>query len=200
MNTANTAAGIEMGKTVELGTVRIHRFADHFRVTDLTNAGKRGKRCAVASLATTHLFTGDQSAWMHNMGRALVSMCESYSDVRRLIADIMVDFPGELRFDAREERGVDVEPAGAQTLTVKTAAGLVITASDRDFSVKSSWAISKSATQDTLYYPAGTKTEQRAGAARFFAWLRANLSKVETMTISDLCAQWNALEVRHDYH
>lgn len=36
------ATGIPLGKTVEVGSARIHRYRDHFQVTDLTNAGKRG--------------------------------------------------------------------------------------------------------------------------------------------------------------
>jgi hypothetical protein len=197
MNTTQT--GIAMGKTVELGTVRIHRFADHFRVTDLTNAGKRGKRCAVATLAPTFAYPGDHAAWLENMSKVLVTL-SSYDDVRRLVSDVLVDFPGELRFDTREERGVDVAPAGSQTITVKAANGLEIKASERDFSVSSSVVFSKTHTQTTLYYPAGTKTQALAGAGAFFSWLRANLSKVETMTIGNLRSQWDALGVRYDFH
>lgn len=40
-------ASIGVGDTVELpqSMLRVHRFRDSIRVTDLTNAGKRGKRC-----------------------------------------------------------------------------------------------------------------------------------------------------------
>jgi hypothetical protein len=197
--TTQQAPRIELGKTVELGTVRIHRFADHFRVTDLTNAGKRGKRVAVATLSPTGFYPGDRIAWADNMGGALLCMCRSFDDVRRLVSDLLVDYPGELRFEVLEARGVDVEPAGARTLTIKTSGGLEIKASERDFSIRSTVTIDKIG-HDTLYWPAGTKTEARAGAASFFAWLSANLSTVEAMSIAELRAQWNALGVRYDFH
>jgi hypothetical protein len=202
--TTQQAPRIELGKTVELGTVRIHRFADHFRVTDLTNAGKRGKRVAVAAFAPTYAYKGDRSEWMHNMAAALLH-CSSFRAAQSLASDLLVDFPGELRFDVREERGVDVEPAGAQTLTIKTSNGLEIKASERDFQVCSRQFHGVTATRpgvahDTLYWPAGTKTVARAGAASFFAWLSANLSTVEAMTIGELRSQWEALGVRYDFH
>jgi hypothetical protein len=203
--TTQQAPRIELGKTVELGTVRIHRFADHFRVIDLTNAGKRGKRVRVAALSPTGFYPGDRVAWADHMGGALLSMCASFDEVRRLVSDLLVDYPGELRFEVLEARGVDIEPAGAQSITLKTSGGLEIKASERDFQVCSRQFHGATATHpgvahDTLYWPAGTKTVARAGAASFFAWLSANLSAIEAMTIGELRSQWEALGVRYDFH
>lgn len=196
--TTTQAPRIELGKTVELGTVRIHRFSDRFRVTDLTYAGKRGKRVRVASFAPTFYFKGDHAAWMHQMAAALLSF-ESFDAVAAFVADLRADYPIDVEFDVREARGVDVEPAGSQTITVKTSNGLEIKASEREFQVLSR-VMMRHGRQDTLYWPAGTKTVARAGAASFFSWLRSNLSIVETMTIGDLRSQWDALGVRYDFH
>lgn len=192
---------IPTGKTIESGTVRVHRFADHFRVTDLTNAGKRGKRVRSASFAPTFYFKGDHGAWLENMAGILPSL-DSFDAVKRLVADVRADYPLEVTFDESEQRGVDVAPAGAQTIRLVTAGGLEITASAGGFMVKSTQVLggSKGHKQDTLYWPAGTKTAQRASSAAFFAWLRSNLSTVEAMTIGELRAQWEALGVGYDHH
>ena len=97
------ATTLHVGSTLEVGTIRVHRFADSFRVTDLGHAGKRGQRVRTASVAT------DASA--DGLATALAA-CESFNDVVRLVADLAADYPGEYRITHREERGVDVLAAG----------------------------------------------------------------------------------------
>lgn len=210
VSTATLApAGIELGRTVEIGSVRIHRYMDSFQVTDLTNAGKRGKRARVASLGATYAYKGDRAAWMVSMGKAL-SCCESYDEIARLVSDILVDAPGEIRFSEREARGVDVEPAGVQTIEIAVGdaeQGMRIKASATDFSVMSHWRGSlpdgtRGHRQDTGYYPSGHcgKRVKAASCKAFFGWLRANLSTVQGMTIGDLCRVWDGIGVRYTSH
>ena len=62
---------IPLGETKEYGSVRIHRYADHFQVTDLAFAGKRGKKVRIMSLAPTYEYKGKPAEWMDRMSKAL---------------------------------------------------------------------------------------------------------------------------------
>ena len=81
------------------------------------------------------------------------------------------------------------------------AVGIVIEATERDFTVKSSVRLYNRACkrigyQDTLYTPV-----KRADAAKFFAWLRVNrLGPARGLSIADLRILWSELGVAYDYH
>jgi hypothetical protein len=200
------ATGIPLGKTVEVGSARIHRYRDHFKVTDLTNAGKRGKRVRVMNLSPSDSYSGKPEDWMESMGRALPEF-PSYDGIKRFIKDVLVDSPGEITLNEFEERGVDVNPGGTVKIEMVTSEGVEITALPDDFTVRSSFMIhgkSPSAPandtgremwQDTLYHPAGKKDAQV-----FYNWLSANEAEAKRMGIKELRKLWGDLGVRYDFH
>lgn len=194
------AFGIPMGKTVNLDSVRIHRYSDVFKVWDLTNAGKRGKKVETLSLSPSFKYKGDRAQWMENMSKALAE-CGSFMDVHRLLADLDKDYPGEIDVSKGSERGVDVNPGGTTKLTLKTNTGIEITADPLEFILKTHVPLTHHTTgepighQDTLYWP-----ENRAGATVFYNWLKANLATANKMDIQAFRQLWSELNIKYTYH
>lgn len=194
-------AGIAEGRSWEIDKVRIHRYRDHFNVTDLENAGKRGKVVRVMNIAPTYYYKGDHAAWMDRMGEALPDY-PSYNGIKAFISDILVDAPGEISINESTVRGVDVAPAGSTKIRIKTQTGLEITSDPMDFLVKSTVPMSHPktgepiGTQDTLYYPANKKRDAKV----FHNWLTANLGQVSRMTIGDFRKLWDDLKIPYDSH
>lgn len=201
-----TAGAIPRGKTVEVGSVRIHRYNDSFQVTDLTNAGKRGKRVRVMSLSPSYSYPGKPEDWMEGMSRALPEF-PSYDAVKAFIKDVLHDHPGEINLSESEKRGVDVNPGGTEKIHFATSLGIEVTALPDEFIVKSTVPLRQKRPdepandrpgetfQDTLYYEAGKKD-----AAVFYNWLKANRAEAERMTLADFRKLWSTLGVRYDYH
>ena len=50
VNDVSAPSTLALGTTLETALWRAHRYAGHIEVTELTNAGKRGKTCARFSL------------------------------------------------------------------------------------------------------------------------------------------------------
>lgn len=192
-----TANGIPLGKTFTMGTVRIHRFQEVFKVWDLTNAGRRGKKVRVMSLSLSQPYHEEE--WMENMSKALVD-CDSYDKVKALVNDLLRDYPGEINIREYDERGIDVEPAGSK-MSLKTNTSLVIEAAPNEFRVLNKVPLTHPKTgdpigfQDTNYY-----SKDKKGAGAFFVWLQANLARVNSMSMNDLRNLWNDLDVKYDYH
>lgn len=198
------ASGIPLGKTFNFDSVRIHRYRDHFKVTDITNAGKRGKKCRAMTIGVVgYYYKGDPEAWMENMSKVLVDY-KSYDKVKNLVKDLQEQFPHEIELNEYEERGVDVEPTGDK-ITIKSkgtdGSVLEVEAKSTEFRVLSKAPLTHSKTgdaigfQDTNYY-----SRDKAGAGSFYVWLQTNLSKVNSMTIGDLRSLWNDMDVKYDYH
>lgn len=192
-------AGLEMGRTVTVGTIRIHRYSDHFVVTDLTNAGMRGKKVRILSITLGGGSTQDRQSWVESTAEALVHL-RTYDDVRGLLNRMHEEDP-YVNGDIRVERGVDVEPTGAK-ITLKTNAGLEIEAAPDTFRVLNRQPLTHPKTgepmnafQDTNYY-----SRDKKGAGAFFVWLKVNLSRANTMVIADFQRLWDQLDAKYDFH
>jgi hypothetical protein len=193
------ALGVPLGKSFFSGDLKIHRYRDQIRVTEMVNAGKRGKKVRELITNPTYSYKGDEQAWLDRISDA-ISDYHRYDQVKGFIKDLLVDYPGEIDLHEVEYRGVDVEPAGTK-LSVKTNTGLVIEASPNDFRVLNRQPLSHSKTkepigyQDTNYWP-----DKKQDGILFYAWLKDNLSKVNSMTLSDLTELWRTLGVHYDSH
>lgn len=203
------AAGIPLGKTWERDNVRVHRYADLFLVTDLTNAGKRGKKVRQMSIALTHAYKGDRKQWMEHMSAEFVGYA-NYDRIKAFIGDILHDHPGEIRINETEVRGVDVNPGGFEKIefdVVDRDWSLSVVAELDDFLVVHRHRLrgptrpdepandDGTMFQDTTYYPSN-----KAGAKVFYNWLRANLNNAKGMTIDDFRKLWRELKIPYDSH
>ncbi len=190
------AEGIPLGRSWETGTILIHRYRGSFQITDLTNAGKRGKKVRQMSVGLRSL--NDNDPWYDNMAKMLAHV-QSYDEALRLFKDLEGDFPGQINRHETELRGIDVNPGGTTKIHLTTNTGLQITADPLDFSVKSTVTMrgpkGNEFNQDTLYTPVSRKD-----AAPFYNWLKANLSEANKMGIAEMIVLWRSLGIRYDYH
>jgi hypothetical protein len=210
-NAVNAAAAsfvttVAEGETVEVGAVRIHRFRDCFQVTELVGAGKRGKRVRVGMLAPGYA-VADEAAWMNATAKAVVCGCESFDDVRRFVADLLLDYPGEYRLSIREARGVDVPAAGFVASRVRISSPVVdVDATAADFSVKvrtfgASTRFGAANDNGAATFVASETrfaSVDRAGAQAFHAWARANQAALPSMDACAVRAVLRSLAVRFD--
>ncbi len=193
------AAGIPLGKTVEQGNIRVHRYRDQFFVWDLTNAGKRGKKVRQLAVSPSYQYKGGTEEWMRRMSIALEDY-EDYDRVKAFFKDILEDYPGEINLNESLLRGIDVDPPGTEKVEIKTSTGISITALPTEFRLMSSTPLTRSDgtpsgdTQDTLYYPV-SKSDARV----FYAWILENRFKANKMTIEDFRKLWRDLGVKYDY-
>lgn len=195
------ANGIEVGRTVNIGNVRIHRYRENFQITDLTNAGKRGKKVRVVGVNLGHgskIPSSEHETWFTELGQALVNQT-SFEGVMNYLRHVKEGEP-YLDVSFRDVRGIDIEPTGPK-ISLKTNTGLEIDSSASEGHVLHRYPLVHPTTgkangfQDTNYYTRG-----RESAAVFFTWLQSNLSKVNQMDISGLLAVWSQLDIRYDSH
>jgi hypothetical protein len=194
------ANGIELGRTVNVGEIRIHRYREMYKVTDLTNAGKRGKNVKEMTVTLgygTSIPPSEYETWFTELGKALVNQT-TFDGVRNYLDHVKQEEP-YLNWNIRELRGIDVEPTGSK-INLKTNNGLEIESSASEFRVLNRWPLTHPETgksigyQDTNYY-----SRDKGSANVFFTWLQKNLSKVNSLDMSGLRNVWNDLNVKYDY-
>jgi hypothetical protein len=194
------ASALGIGREIEVGNVRIHRYRDQFQVWDLTNAGKRGKTVRTMTILPSYSYPGDRDQWMENMSKALPEYPD-YDKIKGLIRDVLVDYPGEI--DLHEStvrvRGIDVNPGGTTSVQFNTNTGLTVEADPLAWSVRHRQEITgpkgNKFNQDTSYYPRG-----RRDVAPFYNWLKANLAEAAKMDIQGYRKLWTSLKIRYDFH
>lgn len=194
------AFGIPIGKIWDSGDVRIHRYNDSFKIWDLTNAGKRGKKVKWMSVSPSYTYKGDRAGWLETMSKALPDY-ESYGKIMGFFKDLLHDYPGEITIDEGEERGIDVNPGGTTEIRLKTNTGIEITSEPMSFLVKTHVPLTHHTTgedigfQDTLYW-----NRKKESAAIFYNWLKANMSSANKMDIQELTKLWDDMGVLWDSH
>lgn len=96
--------------------LRFHRYMDSLRVTDLTNAGKRGKKVKQFVVTGLQLTKGIENEMVDQVTRA-----SSFKDALKKAKD-WVDAVSEnasyVHLYESEDRGVDVTPAGFKPISV----------------------------------------------------------------------------------
>lgn len=181
--------------------LKIHRFSDSVRITDLTNAGKRGKVCKELTIIAGYL-QGDLADKVLKQAVSTI-MHSDYAQAKAKLEALAEEHPGLFTLSERTLKGVDVEPVGSPVnLEKKFPDGTIVTieATPHEFMVKNSTVIggdkaSAGHRQDTLYWQRSKKD-----GAVFYAWAKANLSKLASMTILDLMKVWGDLGVKFDQH
>lgn len=174
------ALGISPGSGFEneRAMIRIHRYMDSIRVTDLTNAGKRGKKVdefAVYDLdyatdkgAVDRLASQLAKQGSYRMALSLAQSWVEYYDDNNIHP--------QPKINHTTMRGVDVTPAGFKPLKIETP-HVSIEADYRDWHV----------------YDKGDKNNEPACRAdgqksvkQFYRWVQDNQSKLKSMPFRDI--------------
>lgn len=166
---------LRVGQTVVVGGWRVQRFMTSVRMTDITNAGKRGKRCAEFALYD-HTGAGPweslalEAVYSARVGRVPAFVAEASEIVS---------------VETRSLRGVDVEP-DAPAVNVR-GMHVSVRASALEFVVEDARDIHNETTM------MGT---DRTGAKRFYAWARENAEALRGMSFSEVFSACRSLGIK----
>lgn len=208
MNLASRVAARFCLSNLEVGrgiftqeNLKIHRFRDHIRITDMTFAGKRGKVVKSLAIVQENLREDNTERVLQQAISSIQGM--DYSQAKTKLETISEKYPGLFRLSESSQRGVDVEPMGTPVeLERKFPNGTIlrIKSTPHEFHVTNSVPLGGSSgkpgfRQDTSYWGRSKKD-----GVVFFAWAKDNLSKLSKMTILELMELWHSLGVSFDQH
>ncbi len=183
------ALPLAVGLTHETKLWRLHRYMDSIVVTDLRNAGKRGKKvqewAAIRWIAKVDLDAlGAELYRLANVGVDPEAM-------KMALDEAAEASNGALRIDVREKRGVDVTPAGLPAITVH-GEHITLTVSTKDFHIRNE----KDMNESTLIPGEGGKKE----IPDLYNWVKANEDHVRGLTFAQVRDALRLLGVRtHEY-
>jgi hypothetical protein len=184
---------IEIGTTVENGSLRIHRYRDHLVLWDLTNAGKRGKTVERATVCLG--FSGSYSRALEFLDgfSAVLRGFSNYASALSEISDMVADRPDSLDVTTSEEASYGVQPAGFETLTLVTE-NISVEAGYKSFCIKDL----KDKNNEPTAIPA-IKGGKRAVQA-FYHFLNSNRLAIAGMTYQELLQTMSRRGLSyHDY-
>lgn len=197
----SAGASLQVGRTVlsDNQLLRIHRYRDSVRVTDLVNAGKRGKKCMEAVLYDLDMLRDEQAE--NDLETMLAHLVDSptYEAARNrmrgfvVAVEMFASVGIKPKLSERELRGVDVVPAGFSPIVVETDNFRLESELDT-FIIRDK---TDRFNQPTCIPAArGGKEDVKA----VYRWVKENRARVEQMTYGDILRAFTAEGIRfHDY-
>lgn len=181
-----TREALGQGDTFETQGWRIHRFADHINITDLTNAGKRGKKVVTwiimgrtlpfESLALGYVMWAKRNATPAEMKKAIDEDQEAFGP--------------SMKVEDRIERGIDVAPGGFKPVLIRGA--MVTIESDYEgFSIKD---INDDANEPTCI------ARGKKSVKQFYRWCQDNARKLQAMSLSDIMNALSKEGIEYHYY
>lgn len=206
-----SAGQLGIGDTAANELVKVHRYRDNIVVTDLSNAGKRGKACMEFYVSPSYgalAGTGaDRDAWLDRTGGALAGLItRGYGALLNYIKDEMQERPHTIDFSERKLRGVDVEPFGEVfkfKIRQPNQGWIEVKVSPLSFGVNDHhWMDhptdpeAEGHFQDTLYSPV-----KKQDAMAFYAWMKENHERARRFMNMDMFRQtWERLGINFNSH
>lgn len=182
----------QMGQTVEVGSVRIHRFRESVKITDLTNAGLRGKK--VEEMVVSIRGYSNTEEQLEEVMWAI----EGAKSFDRIFTILTKDFPElqpetDLNITRTTLRGVDVVPGGFSPVVV-VGDKVQVEVGYKTFVVKD--------LEDQDNMP--TCIPSAKGGIKeiplFYRWVRDNEAKIKKMSFSEIQCQMDILGVRSHFY
>ncbi len=210
---ASTVVALDIGQGVFGDHLKIHHFSGSLKITDMDNAGKRGKKVRILSVLPAGSHSADDRQTSEELLKPLVDhiLHMTYDQAKKAIEGINKE-NSDLNEDPfniseHEVRGIDVEPKGTVIqLQKKFPNGTIVSikASPHDFQVSNSVVIkgdpenprpADGHRDDMGYWSRG-----RESGIVFYGWLKDNVSKAANMTMEELKKVWHELGVKFDSH
>jgi len=194
-----TARGLPVGKTLENESWRVHRFANALRITDLTNAGKRGKRCIQYSVIDNvprhdSLVMVDVVEAVTLAAKREVSAQQMELVIRgHIVSDDMFSKAPTLQFEEDTLRGVDVMPGGFVELNLDLQYVRVEAGYDR-------FTIRDKVDQNNLPTCIPAISGGKKSIPVFYRWVEDNLRSIKTMKYHEVLSEMGKLGIKyHSY-
>ena len=118
---AKTSSTLGIGGEVEIQNWRIHRYSDVLTITDLTNAGKRGKK--VQSISISEDFGDGSYQFLSDAAEDAIRFAKqgwTFDRMKDFFTQDLDLLHGRITTYIQEKRGVDVIPAGFAPIVIKT--------------------------------------------------------------------------------
>lgn len=191
---------IDVGQTIEVKNYRVHRFMDSVRVTDLTNAGKRGKVVETTSLyrfpSTSNTVTTDMKAAIESFF-AQITRWPNYDTAKEemlaFVAEFQERFQFEISVSTSTAKGVEVVPGGFKNLKIVTDK-FELEAGYKDFTIRDR--------EDEFNLPACIPaiTGGQKDIPVFYRWVRDNEAAIKNMNYRGILKAMKDLGIKyHDY-
>ena len=195
-----SAKTIGVGETVETDNLRIHRFRPSIKVTDLTNAGKRGKKVSWFTIYDTDHIQDDKVKKNLDKFFAGITQVKNYDQAAKWAKLIKKDADGRkgfgtLGFQEGTERGVDVRPSGPGHEPIKIDnkhMELEITPSD--FNIRDK--VDRNNLPACIPQPG---RGQRSKLAKLYSWAKQNKAKLKNMTYQEAVNAIGEIADTHSY-
>ena len=188
------AKSLGRGETLERNDYRIHRFADSLRLTDLTNAGKRGKK--VQQLWVTwwrgNMEEGPLLEHLQNWFE-FATRARSYKAMAATIETGLSELASDgvsIESGYNTLRGVDVTPAGFSDIEIHTA-DIYLKAEHNSFVVKDM----KDRANEPTCYARGKKS-----ILVFYRWVKDNEQAIKRMTFREVLKGMEGAGVQYNQY
>jgi hypothetical protein len=178
-----------IGDTFENDKWRVHRYAGSLVMTDLTNAGKRGKKVDEIAFYNLDMRTAPSFDLVGEM-IGLVKSNASLDKVKKAAEDFK---DRGYSLEVRVQRGVDVMPGGFKPIRINTD-NLYIEAGYDSFTVRDK----RDQYNDPTCIPASKGGKKSIPA--FYRWVKDNERKIQSMTYSDVTKAMRDMDLAyHSY-
>jgi hypothetical protein len=173
---------IPIGKTLEVGNLRIHRFRSSIRVTDITNAGKRGKKVDEFALYDLDYVKDKKALKAIEDFASYVHRAKSYKQARQMAKEVADEHSSVLmapKFSEEQHRGVDVAPANFEKIHITTP-NIEVDVNHDSFLIKD--------LRDPLNEPRTMEhpSAQRSSVQKMRTFVGKNREEIKRMTYGDL--------------
>jgi hypothetical protein len=186
---ARTINALGEGRTFENEAWRIHRYRPSIKITELVNAGKRGKKVQQIDLYDLDYVQGGfptesvaaELVMLAKRGASFDRMLQAAKEAKELGAQLQIS----------TERGVDVRPGGFEEITVK-GKGVLVEVGYKSFSVQDI------ADQNNLSTCIPAIKGGKKSIPAFYRWVKDNQAKIRGMKFHEVVKAMDENGI--DYH
>lgn len=193
LNAYHRKQALDIGRTWDNENWRVHRYADSIKVTDLTNAGKRGKKVQILSVVAKR-FRGESMAGMESLAMELIMHAKRGASYARMkqVAEEAAE-AGIADFYEESERGVDVAPGNFGPISIH-GKNVTIEVGWKDFSVRDK------VDQNNLPTCIPAIKGGLKAIPVFYRWVDENRAALENMTFREVTKAMGQLGIPyHEY-
>jgi len=189
--TARTLVGINVGETIETAVLRIHRYRGSIRVTDLENAGKRGKKVDEFIVDGLDRSTGVDDSSVYEL-LDTIEASRNYADALRNAEKFVSEYKNSGIYES-SLRGVDVTPAGFKKIKIRN--DNVLIESDFDsFAVRD--LVDRHNEPTCIPSASGGKKDVKL----FYRWVSDNQSELRNMTFQQVISAMRANGIKYHHY
>lgn len=197
---------LDIGKGGENGKIRYHRYASAIEVTDLANAGKRGKRCDQFTLYDIDFVSRNYNK-SENIKKVFQNIMKFLRNLDTLNYKQALDWATLIEKDASQRKIETIKPklSKTQLMAHKVLPGgsAPIKFANEHMSVSvdlNTFTISDLTDQFNMPRCINTSRGGKDGPRKLYQWLSQNLEKAKKMTYHELTDMLDKLGVKsHSY-